>query len=1090
MKPAPNALALLVAGVLAGWPAIASAQLLVAPRRPGQSNVRYAKFDWRYVDILRHETIELEVEWDRGPRLHMTPLVPPAPGVAAWPSVKDAPVGPAVAGDPVTLEVDDEGKPPLKRHRPCTTRKNPRPGERVCPVTELLETAGGVRLYFYESERTLAERAAASIESSYRYLAEQFGYAPRKTFAYFLYGNYIEFLQTELFPIQEGVLGVTSTMSLEVTLPYFGDHRMFEDVSTHELAHEFMLQKLITVAHADGGGEAALGAIPLWFVEGLAEYYAKRGLDPEAEVLVRDIIVNPTPEGYALGGFFEERLGSGLWTYKVGQARCAFLEEVYGAGTLQRILEESPRLMRSQDRGGVSSFRKLVAQVTGEASSRIAARFERWIKRRAFNAYLKASLDRTDMGVIFDVSDIVQTMSASPSGSVLMYRAIDPDTGAASLYLAERHEPDQTERVAMDGAPGVESLHPVAGRNFDVSDELLAFVAQAEGADVIYVQPFDLTADPRPCAGSGPRAATICDWDVDFDLGTRRALVVADVGIAAVEAVAISPDNTRLAFVGLDKSGQKDVWVTGDLRGDASAMTRLTNDVYGEREVAWGPRGIVYSSDATGHGKYNLFLADPSARTPPRRLTHEARDQMDPEMLPDGRIVFVAYDADGANLYEVKVEGGGAPLSIVRHTDVTTGLYDPSPGPDGSIWALHHQSHRRLPVRLVGSALRGEPVAQVPEDTPPAPLPRLSLLVDREYNPLALENWRPGALFVIAGFSGDAVFGSLVATATDRLQDHGVILSATVFGSFDRTDAALTYVNQERRVIWGAGVFHDVRAQYDDTFMAEHGFLFVSNQRFFGATGIVRYPFDRFFFAQAALAAGGAEFFLSNRTEALLRSPEQNDTGRDLLAPWVAQNDGLRFRTETTFSLGYSTLGMHRATGPIRGSSLIFSHLVGNEPFDDLSYQQPRLDAEHYIRIVGAMNLMLRAAAGMTIGDRQAPQYFLSSFHTLRAVPFGNTRFLLGRDFFYTTTELQFPIATLSSFPLVDLEGVLGADFGGVGDGWGGLWQRRVFDLVFGVNLGFAPIVVRLHFAQPIGIGAPLPNSGNLNFNFSLDWRY
>jgi outer membrane protein assembly factor BamA len=206
--------------------------------------------------------------------------------------------------------------------------------------------------------------------------------------------------------------------------------------------------------------------------------------------------------------------------------------------------------------------------------------------------------------------------------------------------------------------------------------------------------------------------------------------------------------------------------------------------------------------------------------------------------------------------------------------------------------------------------------------------------------------------------------------------------------------------------------------------------------------------------------------------------------------PWQQRNDGLRFRTETAFSLGYSTIGMHRATGPIRGSVVILTHAFGNEPFDDLAYQQSRLDAEHYIRVYGATNLLLRGAAGTTMGDQRAPQFFLSSFHTLRGVPFGDTSFLLGRDFFYSTLELQFPIVTLAEFPLIDLEGVFGADFGGVGDGLPNLWDRRVLDLVFGVNVGFAPIVVRLHFAQPIGIGAPLPNDGDLTFNFSLAWRY
>ena len=139
---------------------------------------------------------------------------------------------------------------------------------------------------------------------------------------------------------------MTSPESLDLTLPYFGDHRLFEDVSTHELAHEFTIQKLM---HRGERGRrcrsAPLMQMPLWFIEGLAEYYAKRGLDPEAEVLVRDLMRQPDDDGYVLGDFFEDRFTDGLWTYKVGQARCAFLEETYGKGTIQRILEESPRLV-------------------------------------------------------------------------------------------------------------------------------------------------------------------------------------------------------------------------------------------------------------------------------------------------------------------------------------------------------------------------------------------------------------------------------------------------------------------------------------------------------------------------------------------------------------------------------------------------------------------------------------------------------------------------------------------------------------------------------------------------------------------------
>jgi hypothetical protein len=1055
-------------------PVGARAQLLVHPRRPGQTNVRYADFAWRYVDLLTHERLKLEIEWQRGPQFHLGPYRPPAMGTPwAWPSLRQAPLAPGSSGRA-------EKHPDSAMHGP----------------KGVLETAGGIRLYFYERERVIAERAAASIEVSYRYLAEQFAYAPRKTFAYFLYSSYIEFLQTELFPIQEGVLGVTSPESLELTLPYFGDQRMFEEVSTHELAHEFTLQKLLTAAKDAAVPDAPLMQIPVWFIEGSAEYYAKRGLDPEAEVLVRDLIVNPAEDGYVLGDFFEDRLNDGLWTYKVGQARCAFLEDTYGKGTLQRILEQSPRLVKSADHGGVSSFRSLLAQIVKDRPARIAARFSRWVKRRAFASYLASTQDRVDMNPLTQVEGLVQTLSASPSGQLLLYRSIDRDTGTTSLHLLDRHSPDDAERIAEDGTPGIESLHPVSGRNFDLTDSVVAFVAQNGGRDVVYVQRLQHDMRPQPCSKSGPRASSVCAFDVDLELGPRRQLQIGKHGLLTVDAIALSPNGRALAFIGLSERGQKDLYLIPRIDDDELTVLQLTHDAYAEREVSWGPQGIVFNSDATGHGKYNLFRIDPKLPSRIERLTYEPRDEQNPEMLPDGRVFFVAYDEAGANLYEVE-QGGpgtkdGAGTRLLRHTDVSTGLYDVSPGPDGGVWALYHEGHRRVPVRIAASSFLAQPMPAPPTDSLAQKPARLSLAVDRKYDPLSLENWRPDGFFVLAGFSSSGLFGSLVATASDRLHDHGLILSSAMYGSFELLDVDLTYINQERRLIWGLSLFHEVAPLFDDRFKTsdDKSVTFLSWRRFVGVGGIARYPLSQFLYAQAELSVGASEYFVTGDTAKALGDPTQNNSGRDLLTPWQSDNDGLRFHTEGALSLGYSTIGYHRATGPIRGSSLLLSDTLGTEPFDAVTYQQSRLDAEHYVRIAGAANLLLRGAAGMTIGDPRAPQFFLSSFHTLRGVPFGDSDFLLGREFFYSTLELQFPIVTFLEFPLIDLEGVLAADFGGVGNGARGIWDRRVLDLVFGFNLGFAPIVLRIHFGQPIGIGAPVPNHGHLTLNFSIVYRY
>jgi hypothetical protein len=735
----------------------------------------------------------------------------------------------------------------------------------------------------------------------------------------------------------------------------------------------------------------------------------------------------------------------------------------------------------------------------------LSARFERWIKRRTFATYLDTTQDRVEMAAVSHVEGLVQSLRTSRSGHLLLYRSIDRETGETSLHLFDRHAPRDDIEVAADGRPGIESLHPVAGRNFDLVDDKLAFIAQSAGGDVIYVQPFSENASPEACGETGKRAQRVCKWDVDFELGERGAISLSHYGIAAADALALSPDGRSVAFIGLGNNGQKDLFVLLDLEDRPVELLQITHDAFAERDVSWGPNGIVFTSDATGHGKYNVFRVDPKLPKTIERLTFEPRDEIGPTMFPDGRVMFVAYDKAGANIYEVKDH------VILRHTDVSTGLFDVNPGPDGSVWALYHKAHARVPVRLGSSALQGKPEPTANDDVLPVPPPHLSLSVDRKYDPLSLENWSPDGFFILAGFSGDSIFGSMVATASDRLRDHGVILSASVFGSFDLTDADLTYVNQEHRLIWGLGVFHDASALFDETFEKSDGVTFVSYQRFFGITGLARYPFSRFLYVQGELSTGAAEYFVTDERASSLRNrgtdPSRysdgavplttHDTieaeklaGRDLLTDWEARNKGLRWNNEGSISLGHSTIGYHRATGPISGNSLLVSHSIGVQPFDDVAYQQTRVDAEQYVQIVGAMNFMLRGAFGTTFGDRHAPQFFLSSFHTLRGVPFGDTDYLLGREFFYSTAELQFPIATFVEFPLIDLEGVLASDFGGVGDGFSGMWRRRVLDFVFGFNLGFAPLVLRVHFAQPVGIGAPVPNARDLTFNLSLAWRY
>ncbi|MFP2932209.1 TolB family protein, partial [Pyxidicoccus sp. 3LG] len=733
------------------FPGLALAQFYVVPRRPGKSPVNTYEFEWRHVDILvgpgaeglakppertAHEqppgtqggaNPDSPTTPESGDPLNPQPAPPPETTGGSSPPPESQTTLPPINSTPLVLEGTDGGTPATAGTvgddggtallaaggadggvgdgglGSLASLGGADGGFNYTYAKSLGTKSGGVRFYFYERERVVAERAAPLIEEAYRYLVDQFQYVPTQTFPYILYSSYQEFLQTNLFQVSEGTLGLTSTgEDLKLTLPYLGDHRLFEEISTHELAHQFTIQKVRTVAEQAKVFGDPLAGIPLWFIEGLAEFYAKRGMDPEAEMLVRDLLVNPDLyKGYAFLDFFSPGPYGYLWIYKVGQVRVAFLEEEYGKGFLQRVLEESPRLVGGSRDSPSLKFEELLERLSGDDPKRISARFENWLKRRAFKTYLGSEQSAPVMDLLDKAPGYVTAMASSPDGQVLALRTIVPETGESRLYMLDPRVPDKVVKVAGDGVPGVESLHPISGRSFALAKDKLAFVAETTGRDVIYIQDYTHTSEKRAADVLVRRTPIRTGIDrevglvVSLEVGGRTAYRIDKHGLLAAYSPAFSPDGRWVAFIGINDAGLRDVYAIDLQAGPEAKPLQLTDDVFSERQVTWGSAGIIFASDATSHRKFNLFRVRTDAPRQVERITSEDRDHADPVALADGRVFFTAFNNSSSDLHELMTDG-----RIVRRTDLTTGVFEPGPGPDGGLWLLFHNSGERKPAVL------------------------------------------------------------------------------------------------------------------------------------------------------------------------------------------------------------------------------------------------------------------------------------------------------------------------------------------------------------------------------------------------------
>jgi len=131
-----------------------------------------------------------------------------------------------------------------------------------------------------------------------------------------LYTNHSDFQQTTAISGMIGTTtgGVTESLKNRVVMPIASTLAQTDHVLGHELVHAFQFNKLL---RSDSIRASSLRNIPLWMIEGMAEYLSIGSVDPNTAMWMRDALVNddfPTLKQLSTESkYFPYRYGHAFW---------------------------------------------------------------------------------------------------------------------------------------------------------------------------------------------------------------------------------------------------------------------------------------------------------------------------------------------------------------------------------------------------------------------------------------------------------------------------------------------------------------------------------------------------------------------------------------------------------------------------------------------------------------------------------------------------------------------------------------------------------------------------------------------------------
>ncbi|MCR9290726.1 MAG: hypothetical protein NXI23_25415 [Bacteroidetes bacterium] len=623
-----------------------------------------------------------------------------------------------------------------------------------------------------------------------------------------LYNNHADFQQTNTISgsVGIGTGGVTEGFKNRVIMPLAMSNQQTHHVLGHELVHAFQYNMIL---RGDSTNMKNLSNLPLWMIEGLAEYMSVGRVDAHTSMWMRDAVLNddvPSIKKLSNPKYFPYRWGQAFWAFVTGIKGDEIIEPFFMA-TAKYGLEAAIKQHFTSD---LKEFSKLWENtIKRHYSSIMPHEKENFVGRKLISKENAGNLN---------IAPVL-----SPNGKYVIFLS-EKNLFSIDLFLANAVTGEILRKVASTTKDGhLDDFNYIeSAGTWSPNSKKFAFVAVRKGQNILVIK-------------EAQTGKTLEEFEIK--------------GVPAFSNPSWSPDGKSIAVSGL-VDGQVDIY---SVKVNSKKVTQLTNDRASELHINWSKDGsqIVYSSDqlslerGMNNGKWTFNLATleiESGEINQLDIFYSA-DNLNPIFNNENNIIFLSNRDGFRNLYKYETTSG----KVFQLTDFMTGVsgithYAPAISTStkakrNRMLFTHYFENGYNIYRAKPEDFLNKEVSPNSIDFTAATLPKVNKnansLVDNNLNAINQNyqslaktetksvNYQPKfKLDYIGGGAGVGVGvsqnfgtqsglqGGIDLLFGDMLGQHQIYSSIFLNGEIQDFGGTVNYLNKKGRVYWGVGLSH------------------------------------------------------------------------------------------------------------------------------------------------------------------------------------------------------------------------------------------------------------------------------------------